>query len=284
MYKCFPGKHLRTQSCFNLPATGYYESMRKDTRIAAGRIAISRLLTAFFQMAEDCGDYNTIPDDHFKWYKTAGITKKTFVNAVKTYDNFRFLVKKFLLSDQERFMLSRPKPDNVYSYMRGLMQFAETNASDNERKRTWQEECRKELKFAILKFPEEDWMDILEPIRKVIISELPVSMDEGMRQETYEKWVLRVREELKRWLLTGMKPDEKTFYAKRIEYQLKRISEEIMDMKAFAQPIGQERQNANEPKELPREIPGYSWLRKRVEEKAREEWKKAHQKEGDEEG
>ena len=243
-----------------------------------------KLLTAFLQMAEEANDYNIVPEPHSEWYRKAKVSRRSFSRSIRTFNDFRLIVKDFFMNDFNRFMLNKPKTDSLYYYLRWLMQFAETTASDNERKRAWQEDCRKELKFAILKFTTEDWMEILAPARELIIKELPNSMDEETNQEIYELWIEETIRELRRWFNHGMNPEEKNLYVKRMLYHLSRLPQMVMEMRAFEYPAEAENVKPRDSREISREIPGYSWYRKMSEQRAREEWKKAHQKEGDEEG
>ena len=251
----------------------YYGNMRSKTKIPVGRAAISKLLDAFFQLAEEGGDYSIIPDDQVKWYKTARINRRTFCYGVKTYDNFRAFVKEYLLRDWNLYLMNQFEVDTVKDYVCHLMRFMKVSGSANEKKQVWQEECRKEMIFAILKFSEEDWIDVVSPMEKAARAELSITASETELTQVWETWVERMRSELKKWLFRGIGEDSEKIYVRRIMYHFQKLPREIHDLVTIENELKHaELEKLKKRTGMSKGIPEYSWWYKQLEERERTEW------------
>ena len=251
----------------------YYGSMRIKTKIPIGRAAVSKLLDAFFQMAEEEGDYSIIPDDQVKWYKTAGINRRTFCYGVKTYDNFRAFVKEYLLKDWNLYLMNQFEMNTVKDFVCHLVRFMKVSENASEKKREWQEECRKEMKFAILKFSREDWLDVISPMEKAAREELSIATSEAEFAEVWENWADIMRNELRKWMFGGMEESREKICVQRIMYRLQKLPQEIHNLRAIESEFKQaELDKLKKHPVISQKIPEYSWWYKRLEERERAEW------------
>lgn len=209
--------------------------MIKDTRSPYCKMTLRKLRSALLRLYEENRGF-VIPDEHSVWYKTAGITKKTFNNTIRTYDNFLYFTKQYLLDDLEKYMLVLEDNASVGDGLKVIMRFCFVT-SLNEGRREEQIERRDDMIMAAWFYNTEAWAEIMKPLVKAIKLDYPF-LEEAVLYESYWNWVAICQRYFREWADRGMDQSLAIIYRKFMMHYYRQIFASARDIMFIRKELG----------------------------------------------
>ena len=194
--------------------------MIKQTRAPYSKKTLNKLCSALLRLCEENGGI-VIPDEHSVWYKEAGVTKKTFNNTVRTFDNFLLFTKQCLLEDLGKYMAVLDEESSVNDGLKLLMRFC-TVKSSNERRRNQELEHRNEMMLAVYYYGNDTWMEMMESLMLAVRIDYPF-LEDDVLYESFGNWVRICRGYFLEWADEGMKEETAVGYRRLMMHYYRQI-------------------------------------------------------------